>query len=810
MLKNWLRIYWYNVKRNKLYFLLTIIGMAIGLSAMIISYLYYSEEKSYDTWHPESNRVFCVETRFSEKESWPMLSYPYGSKVKELSPEIESYAYVDNHYREGVSFIEGEQKIFKGALFSQSNFFKLFPFEIISGDKLKPFNGPDQVFIKDTYADYMFGSSNPIGKVITAWGVPYTVRGVFKSVETKNSVDPNLVFNALDQREKDAIAEASWGNFNCALWLKLKNPKDKEIIEKRLRNIYEHEVIAPEATKKGMTNDEFKKSEGYASLTFLLNDLKSQRMVSNININATPEEAANVARIYIALGLSVLILLLSVFNYINLTTVQVMNRGREVGMRKTFGASQRSLMYQNYFESFITCVLSIVLSFVIVEFALPSLRVFFGASLSFNVFLYIPQLLLFLAIVVLLVGTIPALYISSFKTVEVLKGNIKRNRKGIWFKNLLLTVQFVVACFFIIGSIIVNQQVNYMVNKDLGYKPKQVVAVMYNFRADTKDPIKVYERLKKDVLKIKGVEDVTTWTLLLGGKGYASSGYSYKGNQVQAGVASMDDNALDLFDIKLKEGRKLSNTLASDSISNVMINEKAASLMKESNPIGKVFDWNGERLTIVGVVKDFNLFGLEHDYRPLLFMTLNRDKGWGANIQEMSIKITSEHSKEVMDAIEKVWKKHNISDTPFMYQFVDKRFASTYSKTIQERNVFMVLNFLVVFIALFGLYSLVSFTINSRLKEIAIRKVLGATPSHLIKLLAGQYLFYCFLGFVIALFPSYYSLNKWLSHYAFRIDIAITPFVLCLIAIIVLTALIVFVKAWKATQTNILKYIKYE
>ncbi|MDR0227681.1 MAG: ABC transporter permease [Flavobacteriaceae bacterium] len=810
MLKNWLKVYWYNVLRNKFYFLLTVLGLAIGLSAVIISYLYYSEEKSYDTWHPYSDNVFAVESKFSETESWPMLSYPYGSRIKTLSPEVDSYAYVDNHYREGILFINGEQKIFKSAIFSQSSFFELFPFEIINGDKKKPFDGPNQVFIKDTYVAYLFGAANPVGKTITAWGTLYTVKGVFKSVETKNSIDPNLVFNTLDQREKEAIAENGWGNFNCALWLKLNDATKKEAVEKRLIDIYNNEVIAPEAKKRGMANEEFKKQEGYVSFVFVLNDLKNQRLIGEVYKNATPEGAANGNKIYIVIGLSVLILLLSVFNYINLTTVQMMNRGREVGVRKTFGASQKSLIYQNYFESFITCTLSIFLAFVIVEFSLPSLRVFFKASLVFNVFLYIPQILLFLAIVVVLVGTIPALYISSFRTVEVLKGNIKRNKKGIWFKNLLLTVQFVVACFFIIGSIIVNQQVNYMMNKDLGYKPDQIVAVQYNFKPNTQNPVEIYDRLKADILKIDGVEAVTTWTLALGGKVYASAGYSYNGNMVQAGVASMDDNALDVFDIKMKEGRKLSNKLATDSIDNVLINEKAALLMQEPNPVGKRFEWNGERLTIVGVVKDFNLFGLDQEYRPLLFMTLNKDRSWAGNIQEMSIKISAEKSQEVLDAIEKIWKKHNISEAPFTYEFVDKRFATTYNKTIQERNVFMVLNGLVVFIALFGLYSLASFTINSRLKEVAIRKVLGASAKSLIKQLTTQYILFCLLGFGIAVFPSYYFLNKWLSDYAFRIEIGIIPFIVCFIIIAILTLLIVLIKAYKATRINVLKYIKYE
>ncbi|MDM1352792.1 ABC transporter permease [Myroides marinus] len=813
MLKNWLKIYWYNAKRNKFYFLLNVLGLAIGLSAVIISYLYYAEEKSYDKWHPYSDRVFSIETKFSvaDNDSWATLSYPYGAALMDISDEVEDYAYSDGYYQGGMLSVNGKYKSFERACYSQSDFFKIFPFEILNGNKQKPFDGPDQVLIKDTYVEYLFNDKDPIGQTIELWGKVFTVKGIYKGAETLSSMDPNMVFNNLDERVKEAIASNGWGNYSSALWLKLKTPESKGIVEKQLLDIYNEKVIAPVAKSRGISAAEFKKENGYEDLTFYLHSLSTQRLMKEAYKNATPEGIANVNRIYIALGLSVMIMLLSVFNYINITTVQVMNRGKEVGMRKTLGASRGGMMIQNYFESGLTVLISIIISFVIVEYSLPSLRVFFKAKLLFNILEYIPQVLLFLVMVVFLVGTIPALYISSFRTIEVLKGTVKRSKKGIWFKNTLLTVQFVVACFFIIGSLIVNQQVNYMLNKDLGYKADQIVGVSYNLKKDLrKNTLPIYQRLKEDILKINGVEGASAWSLAMGGKSYASVGYSYQGNQIQAGVAAMDYDFFDLFDIKLKEGRALSREFASDSINNVLLNEKAISMMGLKDPIGKSFDWNENKVTIVGVVKDFNLFGLNEDYRPMIFLSLDLEEGWGSNMSEMSIKINAENAKETMDAIEQVWKKHDISDLPFTYEFVDKRFAKSFDKTIQERNVFMVLNGLVVFIALFGLFSLASFSINSRLKEVAIRKVLGASAESLIKQLTAQYIIYCLLGFGLAVFPSYYFLNKWLSDYAFRIEIGVLPFIICFLIIVVLTLLIVFSRAYKATKINVLKYIKYE
>ncbi|MCO7722120.1 ABC transporter permease [Myroides odoratimimus] len=809
MLKNWLKIYWYNTMKHKMYFLLTVIGLAIGLSAVIISYLYYTEEMSYDTWHKDSDRVFMVETKFSEEESWPMLSYPFGSKLKEISPEVEAYSYVDNSYDDGMLVHNGELLAYTKAISVQSNFFTVFPFEIVSGSQLQPFDAPNQAYIKDTYVEYLFKDKDPIGQTIVIWDVSYVVKGIFKEANTLSSINPNIVMNDLDEREKEAVEKEYWGNYNSALWIKVKEAQSKEIIEKRLLDIYDEYVMLPEANKKGISVGEYKRSRGEHSFGFYLHDLKGQRFVKIDDINALPEGKANVDRIYIAIGLSVLIILLSVFNYINITTVQVMNRGKEVGMRKTFGANRLSLIYQNYFESTITVLISIVLSFVIVEFSLPSLRVFFEAQLSFNILDFIFQLIVFLVLVVTLVGTLPAFYISSFKTIDVLKGNMKRSKKGVWFKNILLTVQFIVACFFIIGSFVIYQQVSYMLKKDLGYNADQIVAVKYNFKKEVTNRLDVYERLKKDVLKLKNIEGVSACLLDIGGYRYVSSGFSYKEKDVQPGIAAIDYDFLELYQIEMKEGRMLSKDLASDSIQNVLINEKAMSLMGELEPIGQNIKWNGGEHTIVGVVKNFNLIGLKADYRPLLFVALSNN-GWGKGMKEMSIKIKANKAEETMKAIEEVWKKHNISDLPFTYEFVDKRFAQSFERSLQERNVFLVLNSLVVFIALFGLYSLASFTINSRLKEVAIRKVLGARPKDLIQKLTGQYIVFCLIGFGIAVFPSYYFLNKWLSDYAFRIEMSVWPFIFCFVIIIILTLLIVISRAFKATRVDVLKYIKYE
>ncbi|WP_010252808.1 ABC transporter permease [Myroides injenensis] len=810
MLKNWLKIYWYNAMKHKVYFLLTIVGLAIGMSSFIIMALYYQEEKAYDNWNEYKDRIFIIETKITPTDSWPMLSLPYGAALKNLTPEVEEYMYMGSNYRKGIMVWEGKKILYEKAIAAQSNFFNFFPFEIIKGDKQNPFSGPNQIVVKDSFATLIFTDKNPLNQTVTIDDKDYTIVGIYSNNGVSSSVDSNMIFNTLDESEKTAIKYENWGDFGEALWVKLRDKNDKDVIIRNLKTVYNENVIKRIAKNAGQTSEEFIKDNSIFPLEFYLHELESLRLIKNVDINGTPEGAANAMRIYIALVLSLLILLLAIFNYINITTVQVMNRGKEIGMRKTLGGGYSLFLCQIYLETILTVLISLLLTFGLIEFFLPTLRVFFNASLSFRLFYYLPQVLFFVIIVVVLGGTIPTLYVLSFKTLEMLKGNLKKSKRGIWFKNALLITQFVIACFFIIGSVIVNEQVKYMLNKDLGFKSNQIIALPFEYKSTKNGNSDIYELLQRELGKVKGVEDVSTWSLRMGGGSYASSSYLYNGNTIQAGVAAMDYNFLDVFEIPIKEGRALTKNLASDSITNVLLSEKALSLMQENEPIGKEFDWNNKRFTIVGVVKDFNVFGLQEDYKPLIYLSLNTVPWVKNNIGELYIKINTKNISETIEAIEKVWKEHKISDYPFSYEFIDKRFENTYNKTIQERNMFMVLNLIVVFTALFGLYALASFSISSKLKEVAIRKVLGASIPSIMKQLSLEYIIYCLIGFIIALFPSYYLLNSWLSDYAFRIQIGVFPFILCFLLILVLTLTIVLYKSYMATKVDVLKYIKHE
>ncbi|WP_300977356.1 FtsX-like permease family protein, partial [Flavobacterium sp.] len=272
----------------------------------------------------------------------------------------------------------------------------------------------------------------------------------------------------------------------------------------------------------------------------------------------------------------------------------------------------------------------------------------------------------------------------------------------------------------------------------------------------------------------------------------------------------IDFGMLEMMQIKIKEGRSLSEKFASDTISSMLVNETALKEMGEKNPLGKPVDWNGHKLKIVGVVKDFNLYGPQDKVPPMVFFHFKTVDWMLQNANKIHVKVKGENMEQTIADIEKFWIKNVDTDYPFQYDFVDKEYARTYETYVKQKNLFSLLNVIVILIALFGLFALASFSIERRMKEIAIRKTLGAETNVLLKELSKQYIIYCVIGFLLALFPVYYLLNKWLENFAFRITISVLPFLLGFIILLSLTLIVVLSRAYHATRLDVLKYLKYE
>jgi len=805
MLKNWLKIYLHQLKNNKFFTALNVLALSIGISGLIFSILYWNEENSYNEWNPEKEKVYQVVTDIGGGIIWNTNVAPLEYHLKTFE-ELENYCYFKNFYQKDIIEYKGKKELVDGIINSQRMFFSFFPFEFTRGNRATALPDDSSIAISEKTAQQLFGNEDPLGKQVLYSGKNLVVRGVYKN-NKKSSISPEAVVNFI---EKDLLNNKDqWGNYSYGLLVKLKKPQDTTLVKKKIDKVFYEEALVKWAKQEGITPQEFIKKRGQNKT--ILSQLKTARLHSPSS--GFPEGSGNYQFLLIMIGLSVLILVLSITNYVNLATANAIKRAKEVGVRKIIGASKGNIIKQFLFETVITSSFSILLALVIVELSLPYYNDFLKKELVIHGSQFYLQLILIFFVVIATAGIFPAVYVANFETLKVLKGNFGRSKNGVWLRNGMLILQFAIASFFIIGSYVVYEQVKYMSSKDLGFKGNQVIDVTYR-RSDTEDDPKViynkYYTIQHELMKIKGVENVATGAFSFGNSSSSSSNFTYKNTNVQSQNMPVDFEMLDMMEIKIVQGRNFSPNLSSDTISSVLLNETALRMINEKNPIGKEITWNDKKLKIVGIVKDFHLYGLQAEIPPMTFFHFKTVDWMAYNIDRIHLKIAPENMEETIVNIEKFWIANVDSKYPFEYNFVDKNFARTYQSFVNQRNLFALLNGIVILIALFGLFALASYTIQRRMKEIGIRKTLGAETKTLLKELSKQYIIFCIIGFFIALFPAYYLLNKWLENFAFRIDITILPFIIGFFALLILTLVVVLSRAYQATRANVLKYLKYE
>lgn len=805
MLKNWLNIFVYQIKNNKLFTALNIFGLSLGIAGLIFAILYWNDEHSYDAWNPEKEKVFQVLNDVGDGMIFKSNLAPLESYLKTF-PELESYCFFKNFYMTDIVTYNGKKEPITGIINSQNSLFDSFPFEFIKGNGANALPDENSIAVSEKLATQLFGNEDPMGKQLFFAERFLIVRAVYK-IPGKSSLAPSAVVNFMQkdlENKKDA-----WGDFNYGLVLKLKDPSSAATIKKKIQEVYDTQRTAKWAKQEGMTVAEFVKK--YGDCKVILDPLETSRLHSKEG--GYPEGSGNYQLLLIMFGLSILILILSIVNYINLATANAIRRAKEVGVRKILGASKSNIVRQFLFETIITTLFALFLALVIVEIALPFYNDFLGKELSiYGSSMYLQLFLVFISVIVL-AGILPAVYVSNFESLKVLKGNFGRSKNGIWLRNGMLIFQFSIASFFIIGSYIVSNQIAYMSSKDLGFKGEQILEISYRKNDKEDNTAKIfnkYNTLKQELLKFKGVENVATGTFSFGNSATSSTDFNYKEINVQGQNMAVDFEMLDMMQIKIAQGRNLSPQFSSDTINSILINETALKRINEKNPIGKEIDWNEQKLRVVGIVKDFHLYGPQSEIPPMVFFHFKTIDWMAYNFDKVYIKVNPENMETTISAIEQFWTKNVDTKYAFQYDFVDKNFARSYQGFVKQKNLFTLLNFVVILIALFGLFALASYSIQRRMKEIAIRKTLGAETKTLLKELSKQYILFCVIGFSIALFPVYSLLDIWLGNFAYRIDISILPFVIGFIILLLLTLIVVLSRAYQATQMNVLKYLKYE
>ncbi len=804
MFKNWLKIAFINYKKNWLSTCINLFGLTIGLTGFILILMHWNDEESYEKWNPKKDDIYSFQAYFDAQKGYgSTISYPMAEEALKRIPEISHFA-LQNGAGYSTKMIANGKSVFQDGGFQVSKeFFTFFPFKLISGSYTNALKNESSIALSDKAAKNLFGRANVAGESLTINGKNYLVTAVYQLPKENTQINPDYVALAYDQIKND---KDQWGNFNYGCFFMLKKGADPRLVEEKFKNEVLKLRAQLGAKEAGISIKEYQ--DKYGPNDVLLTPLDEMKLHAKASWFGAPDFKT----ILILFVLSVLIVVLSAINFINLKTAQASQRAKEVGVRKAIGSTKSSLIFQFLLETFLICLAAFIFALGLTELVLPSFNKYLGKELKMTdpmIFIYSFGMM---ALVSLIAGIIPALYLSNFKAIETLKGNFARSKHGSWLRNGILTLQLIISSFFIIGGLIVNSQVNYMMNKDLGYNGKQIFLLFFN--ENSPKPWLKYERLKTEMKKIQGVDEISYGEAVPGLNSSSTSNMDYMDKSIQGQHGSMDFNYLQFIGAKLKKGRWLDPNLASDTMTNVLVNEAFVKKMGWTDDqamkeyIKPGFDY--QKYHIVGIVKDFNVRGLQEKIDPVVFFHYKETQWKRFQVFNIQVKVDPNDIDGTVSRLKKYWETNVEPGYPVESFFLDKKFAESYEKYQKQKTLFTVLNAMVLTVALLGLFALSSLMIEQKLKAVVIRKTLGASDSQLVVGLTKQFLIITLVAVLVSIPISYYFMNEWLKDFAFRIDMPWFPYVLSLVLLLILTFVVVSIKAYQATKVNLVKYLKYE
>ncbi|ASW75182.1 hypothetical protein IQ37_01000 [Chryseobacterium piperi] len=811
MLKNWIKISLTHYKKNWLTTVINLLGLSIGLTIFLLVFLNWQDERSYEKWIPNGDNVYFVEIQNGKDSYVSQVNYPLLYTSPKVFSEINNYT-VTNIWPEMKSkLVVDNRSVYTTPIIATEDFFKVLQFPKIAGSYENILVDNVSTALSEDTAKQLFGKDylHSIGKTIVSDsdGSKYVVQAIYKlPTETENTVFQGG-FVIRDPFINDS--KENWTNYNYCGFFKIKPNTDIAKLEEKLSK-WDNDNERLENKKSGWAVDD--RDPIKVHLTNL-RDMKLDAKGSGIM-------KGDKKSIIILISLAGLILLLSGINFINLNTAQASQRAKEVGIRKALGSSKGKLVTQFLLEALMMYAAAFIISMVILELLLPSYSKFLGKEIKvegFQVYVYATLIVLSFA---LISGIIPAVYLSSFKPIQTLKGNFARSRHGIWLRNIILSLQLIISSFFIICSLIVYKQVNYMMEKNLGFNGDQVFQINFkktNF-IDGNYNQRKYELYKDKIKHFPGVVDVTGSTQSIGDGLRNFSGAKYKRDSTKttgAGIGAIDFNYLKFYNIKFVVGRDLNPKMTTDTMRGLVVNEAFVKSMGWNNTeaLGKEI-WSGiapnsTDMLITGVIKDFYYGGVQDKVNPVMFF--NYQRYWTKNqMTNLQIKLSGDHIAENTERIKKYWETEVEPGYPFEGNFVNKNFAKTFDKFKKQRLLFSILNSVVLIVALLGLFALSSLMIEQKLKDVAIKKTLGASDGTLIKDLTKKFLWITLLAVFVSIPISYYFINEWLKDFAYRIEMPWWPYFLSLVILLLLTFLVVSIKAYRTTKVELVKYLKYE
>jgi putative ABC transport system permease protein len=815
MIRNYLKVALRSIFRNKLTAFINIAGLALSMACAILIYLFISDEISYEKHNSKADRIYRITRSFHSPEGEVNLHLanvapPIGPLLKNDFGEIETIARTAN-FGVVIAKEENGQVVMSNteekAFLAEPDIFKIFDIKIKSGDPAKSLARPFTIMLSEKAAQRYFNDENIIGKrlrVNNAFDLEIT--GVYENFPLQSHWHPEFLMSFVTLENENIFGREglkNWGNNSFGTYALLQKGTDPKKLESRFPAFLDKHFGNYAKANWGVPPD-WKASK---STTLYVQKATDIHLHSHLDDELEPN--GNITHVYMMGVIGLFIVLIACFNFVNLSTARATKRAKEVGLRKVVGAFRSQLINQYLSESVLTAFLALALAVVIAITALGTLNTFTNKELSLDLIQNLPLttgLILFALTVGILAGIYPAFVISSFKPALTLKGQQGTSPgKGILRKGLVIA-QFTISIVLIIATLIIFQQLDYLNSRSLGYNKEQVITLPYD------DKI-AYESFYNELTKSSAIENVARSSRIPTGRLLDSQGSPrvLKGDSlVDVGMdlksISTDTEFFDTYGIRIASGRNFSKEIVTDDSLAFIINKAAAKEIGWKNPeeyLNREFQYADVKGTLVGIVEDFHFESLHEQIRPMIFRQRND------NYNALSVKINTHQMKEGLAHLEKTWKAF-LPTQPFEYQFLSERYRNLYESEQKQSKLFITFSGLAIFIASLGLFGLATFNAMQRIKEIGIRKVLGASVPNILSLLSREIIILILIANVLAWPFAWYFMNKWLGTFAYHIEMSLAAYIFAAIGAVLVALITVSSQTIKAAISNPAKTLRYE
>ncbi|WP_214073172.1 ABC transporter permease [Mucilaginibacter sp. dw_454] len=803
MIKNYIKTAWRNLWKNKVFSALNIIGLAVGMAACIVIMLFVFYEKSFDNF--QTKNVY----RLNEVQTFPGMAAqkvglsmpPMGPTLKHEFPQVKNFSRV--RWRNKYTLTHNDNKLYLPQVLAvDSTFLQMFDFALINGDRKSALEKPNSILLTESTANKIFGTTDVVGKTIGHYGdvkqdsLNFVITGILKDVPKNSQIQFDALYSMSSSYKPTDLL--GWGGNWMDTYVELNAGTDVKAFERKMPAYLVKYSNRPDINK-------------FYQLFFLpLRDIHANTSdigLDYINFRKFDGHSTNLFAI-----IALIVLTIACINFMNLSTARSAERAKEVGVRKSIGAGRFELAVQFLGETVMLALIAMVLGLLLVWLSLHYINQLADRELSLNFFTNPGQALAIIGFTIfvgVISGIYPAIYLSSFKPVKVLKGSIETGKNKGTFRNILVVGQFTSAVFLMIATIFVVKQLHFMQSQDPGFTREQIVTVPLDGNTDSK-----YDLIKQQLKANALISDVTASQDVLGSH-LDQTGVTFRPSNGPArdfGLTQLvvDNNYLKLFNIKLIEGKDFSPERGASGKEYIVNEQLAHELLKDQPKNAKLSSLIGQHFghdslgVITGISKNFNFNSLHYKVETM-FMIYQRD--WG--FSQLSVKINGNKADDAVAFIKSVWTK-NFPDRPFEYQFLDDHFNDVYKADNQVSKIVGILAGLAIFISCLGLFGLASYSAEQRVKEIGVRKVLGASVQNIVLMLSGNFVKLVLIANLLAWPLAWYAMHKWLETFAYRIDIKLSVFVLTAVLSLFIALITISFRSIKAAIANPVKSLRSE